>query len=277
MRKNPDIDRLSLEARIKGLESIPPLPKPPLPGVPFEFVNPFLFDPKIVDTCKDNAATHIGTGWIVKINVPSFLDLQIVYPVPSSRRYPNGIKLAAFSPTVGSAIFSRASWICRLEGSFSTNEFNAGPLFRLPFDVGELHTQLFNAGPAGYSFLNITLLAAASCYTIEKQSSGYLNPRVWTNEFYVYMRVFRNNPNEIFLWLSSPGSGPNYGIGSAISFGISSSLFRMFINNQRTVPPAESIGRGKTSYHLQAYTTTDLATNPLPEELKPLYPTSWSV
>lgn len=277
MRKNPDIDRLSLEARIKGLESIPPLPKPPLPGVPFEFVNPFLFDPKIVDTCKDNAATHIGTGWIVKINVPTLLDLQIVYPVPSSYRYSNEIKLAAFFPTVGSAIFSHASWICRLGGSFATNQFNERPLFRLPFDVGELHTQLFNEGPTGYSFLNVSLLTAANCYTIQKQPSGNLNPRIWTNEFYVHMRVFRNNPNEVFLWLHTPVPGTHYGLGSAISFGISSSLFRMFINNQRTVPPAESIGRDKGSYHLQAYTTTDLATNPLPEELKPLYPTSWSV
>lgn len=69
MTANPDINRLSLEERLRRLETR--LPAPGLGGTA-----DFLLNPKIIDECKDNAVTDVDTGLVFKFTIDNFYDLN---------------------------------------------------------------------------------------------------------------------------------------------------------------------------------------------------------
>lgn len=69
MTASPDINRLSLEDRIRKLET-----RLPAPGV--GGTADFLLNPKIVDQCAENAVTQVDTGLIFKFVIENFYELN---------------------------------------------------------------------------------------------------------------------------------------------------------------------------------------------------------
>lgn len=103
MKTNIDIDRISLEDRVTTLEGKVSGPSTS-PGAPIDYSA----IPKIIDQCPENKITNIGSGVVLRLEIPNFYDAPFVQdPAYAGNQYwkfpgrcLNGLalKIAAFAP-----------------------------------------------------------------------------------------------------------------------------------------------------------------------------------
>lgn len=103
MKSNIDIDRISLEDRVTTLEGKVSGPSTS-PGAPIDYSA----IPKIIDQCPENKITNIGSGIVLRLEIPNFYDAPFVQdPAYANHQYwkfpgrcLNGLalKIAAFIP-----------------------------------------------------------------------------------------------------------------------------------------------------------------------------------
>lgn len=270
MNTNPDINRLSMEDRIEVLEGRT------LRGgehAKASTTTLLLFDPKIVDQCKNNAITDITTGWIVKIDIPDIFNLPIANQPSSSRQFGHmGIKAVAFLPRMAGGLFSRASWLCRLSGSPEYAR-NANPVqLSLRFDARDFFVALdpLIYPPYKTNPLRVDILQSSSVW-FSQPNTATLTPQLWSNDFSIYMDV-DPDPARTVIYIKSATTGSGT-VGSAFTFGASPSVLPWLDPTSAT--PKNIIGKAPSVFTTSGHIAKDLQREPMPTGLQPLYPTSW--
>lgn len=103
MKQNPDIDRLSIEERLERLET-----RLPIGGTGIQ--SDLFVSPDVIDQCKVNAWTNVGSGLVLRIE---YDDLGSVSILPGGLNYLRdfGIRWAAFFPIIRGALSAvSCSW-----------------------------------------------------------------------------------------------------------------------------------------------------------------------
>lgn len=275
MSTNPDINRLSLEERIKRLETR--LPSPGAGGNA-----DFFLDPKIVDQCPENAITDVGTGLVLRIDIPNFYDIQS-FALGGSTVYPGRIfnnlelKFVRFYPRIQGTILNcftemGRAWLkapitnvpAPRDGSYAMNA-------NLPFDDSVGRDVFFNLMPGitqvGYAGSGCTVGLFSQANGPNVVSFAGISFTCYsftpTRNYTTYMAVTGarrvNSKNE------SPTVYPS------CSFGISRPVpFSAFPVEGKVYTLGAS---GDTGAQIGRFT----GANPqsLPDIYKPFFPTSW--
>lgn len=96
MKQNPDIDRLSIEERLERLET-----RLPIGGTGIQ--SDLFVSPDVIDQCKVNAWTNVGSGLVLRIEYDDFASAPILQGgINYIRDF--GVRWAAFFPIIRGAL-----------------------------------------------------------------------------------------------------------------------------------------------------------------------------
>lgn len=269
MSQNPDVDRVSLDARIGAGGAI----TPPAPGTPI--IPGTDFDPKVIDQCRANAVTDIGTGYVFRIDIDN--DIATLPLVSGSSRTIQGfgIKAAAYFPKVGTAPMRYSFWACKLTGKGNAPVNSSGGETKLAysFDASVFKSQVLEHVATGSYGVRIALLHADQVLFIR---SNQTDPNRWADNFKIDILVHKTyEPSELILSsdrATSNVAGGDIQRGYAIGSAITGRPWWRHPNAQAHYPETP-IGWNPMFFVVAGF--SGLHTQALPDRLKPLYPTSW--
>lgn len=278
MSTNPDINRLSLEERIKRLET-----RLPVGGSGVGSLSSLYLNPLVVDQCKNNAITDIGEGLVWRIEVDS-TRAQPVIPTGQNNIGDWNIKIATLMPKINGMYMLPTHTLMRwqLRSTFSsiTSRNALGCTIRIPFfddSVGQdlLVKKFFYHNVQGARYTQVLCSNALVCPFLTSQGS----PGIWASCYATYyFDAYQTASPPAYLGITCmPNNTSTYIFPSAypsVAFGS---------QPVRDVSPA-AFGRASAwEYCTVGYTTgaesyagaTVAQPQNLPDFLKPIYPPSW--
>lgn len=275
MDKNLDIDRISLEDRIKRLEG-----RLPGSGGGSGGHTDFLLDPKIVDQCPENAITDVGNGWVFYLSIPNFYNItsrsqggQTNYP---GRCYNNlELKLVRFYPRISGVTLNCTTELVRVRATAPiTNLPTASRTFSMdvdiPFNDSSMRDFIFTVYPEStqYNFIapkGITSFAAFLFTTANPTTN--LGQSIFNMQIVYYLRKPQTNYSWYFNFSSSGftsfPAGCAWGCATVEPF---TAFPNHFISNTVGQPNAIPSHFGEC---------TRRQPSDLPQELRHMYPQSW--
>lgn len=185
MSTNPDINRLSLEERIKRLET-----RFPVVGSAMPFDIP---TPEEWDSATKNAATDIGKGIILKIDVDNTSSIPNISNVPNCAVY-----IYLFFPRVNGIVFKESMLLLKAYKMFTGTNSNYGLLANGELNIN--HAVLADAlrfptrgGPFDVvhvqNFWHYTYNQSTSLYTLTAGNFKILSQGNTTSKLTVYLTM----------------------------------------------------------------------------------------
>lgn len=259
MDKNLDIDRISLEDRIKRLEGRFPSGGG---GGNFPFAIPSGQD---FENAKVNAATDIGTGIIFKVEIPNTSTFPGIHSnFPTNFEF----RMCTFYPRVNGFIFQPSMMILKTSKLQARPETGGATLGAfVDFDWTDFDRAVsWNRNPP-----------SASTQSFFATGNNYLwYPTSWNPLQFTFAGTevsyepLRSDLSKLTLRFSSVGN-----VASAISWTAYGCIFYPFPNSllggiiqYQPIHPIGGLPRSPYGQTLQDYRQLDA-------ELKPIYPSSW--
>lgn len=270
MNINPNVDRISLEDRIKALEARQPGGGP---SGSHAWQGSFMFDPKSTESLQANKAHDLGYAWLFKLDVPNTSDLS---PWQNGKHEIKGlgIKALALFPKFGRALCEPTMYVARLHANPRVNNVASNGAISqlvLNFDLNDFKAQVFK-DLANYYIHNMSVIYSDSVYFGGSQASSI--PSVWADAFNIRMQFSANTPsNTIDFIISATGKSLPGSTGEWFSWGASIPAMPWIRTGGANIWPNSPIGKSTSIPFTQAF--TGKTAQSLPAELQPLYPNSW--
>lgn len=271
MDTNLDIDRISLEDRIKALEAR----QPGGGGGGGTGLNTNLYiDPAAVEQCPENSVTDVGNGLIVRIDIDDVGAAPIV-PGYGRNHIDFGLKAAAFFPKVNGLYYSCTSALMRVN-VLKTSRLMTLPganssYIRLDFDVSlieDLYNSLLLPGRDPQKNMHLWFNFGLMPF-ISFQGDYSTSP--FAANFGGMILFIGTTP---CLLINSTQNNPNDSVPQCCCFGTGLFNFRPFHSNQ---PPIHIFGGAVGAVSGQSTYGSFVGNTPqdLPQAIKSVYPASW--
>lgn len=275
MSADANVNRISLEERIKALESGG---SGGGGGGSIATVPGTTFNPKIIDQCADNAVTDIGIGYVFKLNIENLSDLQLIGGGQKAIRG-FGVKSATFFPKIGGATLARSFWCAKLTGKerIPHHNYNLFTILQLQsFDASvfknDVLTPMSTSSTQSIDYnVEIQLFYANEVYFALGSSAPFRADR-WATNFSITI-VINKQPTPTYIKLFADERRSAGSTLPAETFGASVENKDWFQPVSGIALPKISIGSSGQNWSTAGF--TDFNTQNFPDRLKPLYPTSW--
>lgn len=292
MTFNPDIDRISLDDRVKALENQTP-PGGGGGGGGTSNLDAILLNPKVIDNCKENAITEINTGWVLRVDIQSWGALT---PLPGTTdNFPNvNIKLASFFPVINGKLSSASTHYVRIGATTNfiaqgNNHYYSGSklvtiddadfkarykdlLPKSPTALKEVSLGIFNAG-----WWQAKDLATGNIVRIGRDFSMIYHPFGSGNNTSPHVSIGCQTDQQAPTYTIAPGFSFGFGqiapFATFVDIDLARAFFPLFIPIGSSVEPA--VLANYQGFRMALYSHTSSTPQDLPAHLQPFYPTSW--
>lgn len=273
MTINPDVNRLSLEERVRALEA-----KSPSGGgsLVTGSASEAIIDPRVVDQCPENAVTDIGSGIMWRLDIANLGALSFLDGSGTPNLTGIGMKLATFYPRIQGVLSFRYSSLIRMDvapyGNFggysSITTLRLHPSF---FNYSAVSSSIVDKLP-GQGGRDVTLRLFPTSMCCGRPRSGSTPVLTLNNMVVDFMAKETGRTANLRIMISTPASS------SSVTAGVSWGFYRAV---PEVSQPLQDFGDivvigGGPGWEPYAYGRITTATaQDLPDYYKPIYPTSW--